>query len=168
MTNPNSGESAIINFQPMPKRFLIWDKNDSRFLTMEDAYPKCQLSDDERDKTIFGMQDLVALFSETLYYDSSNDYVVCQSTNLFDQNGKEIFEGSILEQDLTNCRANRKYHYLVQSVPHWGAGWMPVPIDGGKSWPALVPNTAKCLKNVGHILSNPELVEEKCVSTAKK
>ena len=149
--NSNSDEFVPINFQPMPKRFKVWSMRLGQFLTSAEAH-----------------RFLVAKFmkeepTNVLEFTNTDKHIIIQSTNLFDQDGKEIFEGSILEQDLTNCRANRKYHYLVQSVPHWGAGWMPVPIDGGKSWPSLVPNTAKHLKNVGHILSNPELLkEEKC------
>lgn len=157
--NSNSDEFVPINFQPMPKRFMVWDKINKKFLP--------EPLDIWRIALLFGDRP-VDISTPPVDNSRFPKYILCQSTNLFDQNGKEIFEGSILEQDLTNSRANRKYHYLVQSVPYWGAGWMPVPIDGGKSWPALVPNTAKCLKNVGHILSNPELVEEKCVSTAKK
>lgn len=138
-----------IDFQPMPKRFMVYDIPNERFFTIGDAYPKCQISEDERKKFIFSMQDLIALFGEVHYYDSVNDYIVCQSTNLFDKDGEEIFEGSIL----------RGRDDSLSVVQYDG--------DDGvfRTKSGAVLDDMSCggdyFEVIGHILSNPELLEEK-------
>ncbi len=137
------------DFQPMPKRFMVCDKNSSEFLTVRDAYPKCQFSEDEKNKIIFSLQDLIALFSEYLYYDNSDNYVVCQSTNLFDKDDEEIFEGSVV-RDFDD--AIGVVYYDLE--------------DGGYRAKSANEDSfeladSSCdLKVLGHILSNSELLEE--------
>lgn len=135
-----------LDFQPMPKRFMVWDKEAQEFLTYPD--------DDGYEERVFTPFNIRYVLDE--YFE--RDVVVCQSTNLFDRDGKEIFEGSILEEDLTHLRAGRKYHFIVQYV---NAKFTTKPIDGAEFRPAMLPNTTKALRNIGHILSNPELVEGK-------
>lgn len=145
-----------LDFQPMPKRFMVYDIPNEQFLTICDAYPKCRLSEDERKNTIFPMEDLVALFREMLCYDRSNDYIVCQSTNLFDKDGKEIFEGSIVEDTYSGLRwlvFIENSEVMIRrggAVNHYGY------ISTGNK-----KNVEVNVKSVGHILSDPELLEEK-------
>lgn len=140
----------MIDFQPMPKRFMVWDKNNSQFLEISDAYPKCQLSEKERKSTVFTLQDLTALFSEALYYDCSDDYVVCQSTNLFDEDNEEIFEGSIV----------RDFDESVGVVyDDLEDGEYRAKSADGDSFE--LADSSHDLKVLGHIFSSPELLEEK-------
>lgn len=145
----NSKPTGFDGFEPMPKRFLVWDKVCKQFLR--------KILPDGIDM-VFSIFEL-PLEIDCLDEEEKKQFIICQSTNLFDKDGKEIFEGSILEQDLTKCCAGRKYRYLVKSIPHQGAGWVTVDIDGAGFCPALVSNTASSLNNIGHILSNPELLE---------
>lgn len=141
-----------ITFQPMPKRLMVWDKEKRKFITHDDNF--CFARDDNNELCLCDI-DWYAM--DLVEVDPSR-YIVVQSTNLFDRDGKEIFEGSILEEDLTHLRAGRKYHFIVQYV---NAKFTTKPIDGAEFRPAMLPNTTKALRNIGHILSNPELVEGK-------
>lgn len=143
----------IAKFQPMPKRFMVWDKDNHEFLTIRDAYPKCQLSEEERNSATLKLQDLIALFSEYLYYDNSDNYVVCQSTNLFDKDGKEIFEGGIVENRFI-------YKFGLVYYDEDVAGWRILYRDG--TWDDLYYVKADIVV-AGHVLLNPELLEEKDV-----
>lgn len=128
--NNSDGENTFpIDFQPMPKRFMVWDKVDKNFV--DNPSKACAI-------TPFG-----ALISQS-------DMIVCQSTNLFDKDGQEIFEGSIMA---------------------WGSDTGVVELYKGKwtfhvvsghfdVYHELYPN-ADMVKAIGHILSNPELLEEK-------
>lgn len=140
---------TIKNFQPMPKRFMVWDKDNHEFLTIRDAYPKCQLSEEERNSATLKLQDLIALFSEYLYYDNSDNYVVCQSTNLFDTRGVEIFEGHLV-------RWNEDVGVVEQHNGMWA---FHIATPAFTVYHELGPNSVM-VKVLGHILSNPELMEE--------
>lgn len=138
-----------LNFHPMPKRFMVWDKPNGQFLTISDAYPKCQISEGEQKSVVFSLQDLIALFSEVLYYDNRDDYIVCQSTNLFDKDGKEIFEGSIV-RDFDD--AIGVVYYDLED------GEYRAKSTNGDSFE--LAESSCDLKVLGHILSNPELLED--------
>jgi len=133
LTKSDKESNFPINFRPLPKRYVVWNEVDLRFMTVGEAYPLYQLSKDEKDSIIFSLQDLIALFNEFLYYDNDGHYIVCQSTNLFDEDGEEIFEGSIVPWN-EDTSAFSVYHELG-------------------------PN-ADMVKVIGHVLSNPELLEE--------
>lgn len=151
------------NFQPMPKRFMVWDKNNSQFLTVRDAYPLCQLS--EGESTDFTLQDLVALFREVLYLDCSDDYVACQSTNLFDKYGKEIFEGSIIKipdnWDEYGMAAGEKYEVYFKAGGFRLKPHADYAVERGDRGYWL--DDATDFELLGHILSEPELVESRDV-----
>lgn len=72
-----------IDFHPMPKRFMVWDKSHNGWLNGR-----------SRDHVL----DLVDISKEL----KNNphlpaDCVIVQSTNLFDKDGKEIFESHIID-----------------------------------------------------------------------
>lgn len=137
-TDSNYGKFAIIeNFQPMPKRFMVWDKKEERFLT----YLGTKVVDFEY------LLILIDHYSISLSEFGSR-YILVQSTNLFDKYGKEIFEGSIIhtlqakwvvkEDKGCMCAFNYRSHIV-----------MP-----------LYKLDMMATENIGHILSNPELVGE--------
>ena len=76
------------------------------------------------------------------------DFDLVQSTNLFDKDGKEIFEGSIVPWNEDT------------GVVEWRNGkWvLPVTTSAFSVYHELGPN-ADMVKVIGHILSNSELVE---------
>lgn len=138
--DPNSNPSRFNRFKPMPKRFMVWDKRNKAFRTNN--------NDDAR---VF---DLAAVIGFYLYESGCGiphtDFDLVQSTNLFDRDGREIFEGSILlEQDDSI------------SVVHYDGDEGMFRTKCGN-----VLDDMSCggdyFEVIGHILSNQELLEEKC------
>ena len=91
------------------------------------------------------ISELYVLIEEYGY--SYEDVVIIQSTNLFDKDGKEIFEGSIVEWG-SDIGAVELYK------GKWTFHIVDEPFD---VYHELFPN-ADMVKVVGHILSNPELL----------
>lgn len=129
-----------INFQPMPKRFMVWDKISKQF---------------RGDGKIFSWQEIACMLcpspldSEEEVQEREQRCELVQSTNLFAKDGKEIFEGSLLQTDKEGVgyvymEDNGQWNVLFESSVH-------------SLWDLLY---APSCKLVGHILSNPELLEE--------
>lgn len=88
-TKNNSGTDidVLTKFQPMPKRFMVWDKITEKFNDngrlydwREIAYLLYPSPLDTRD----GIRE------------REERYIIVQSTNLFDEDDEEIFEGSVV------------------------------------------------------------------------
>lgn len=135
-----------LDFQPMPKRFMVWDKERKQFWTLGDLMPG--LAEPAASETRFNMSDMIELskqFKNTPLTPTRS--IICQSTNQFDKDRKEIFEGSIVY-----CESDDEYGYV--EYDH----------DEGK-YMVIVDNIASDFSCggdyygvVGHILSNPELL----------
>lgn len=134
--NSKPVESGEFNFHPMPKRFMVWDRQNKVFLTQ--AMEIWQIVNHFQGR----VGDLV---NDDL---SDRRYVFCQSTNLFNKDGKEIFEGSIV-------RSHEGVNFVVYYNPS-AARFMLLylPTNDGAN------DLDDDVVIIGHILSNPELVEE--------
>lgn len=129
-TDINVGYQTLTNFQLMPKRFMVWDQRRQKFidgepLTIDDIV--CSNSIRER----IGELDFI------------------QSTNLFDKDDEEIFEGSIVRDFDGEIGV---VYYDSQEGQYWAK------FSNGDSTAMDSPGIMKVL---GHILSNLELLEEK-------
>lgn len=141
MDNENNQLSDIdagkLNFQPIPKRFMVWDKGNQKFMYFID--------DDGYERFMVDISELYVLIEEYGY--SYEDVVIIQSTNLFDKDGKEIFEGSILREPDDSISVVQydgdegMYRTKCENV-------LDDMVCGGEYFEVI-----------GHILSNPELVE---------
>lgn len=144
-------EFDLIKFQPMPKRFMVWDKEKDDWLFSFD--------DDGREYEIFDISKLDLVLDEHGY--DYGDVIICQSTNLFDKDGKEIFDGSIVRRSWTAAKDD-------DEAPLSLAVWSPTSAefvfkDGISSHGVEEIINKKARKDVivvGHILSNPELSGE--------
>lgn len=128
-----------INFQPMPKRFMVWDERLNDFV-------KISHTTDIRIFDILGLKDFLR---DRWAINEDLGIKLVQSTNLFAKGGKEIFEGSLLQTDKEGVgyvymEDNGQWNVLFESSVH-------------SLWDLLY---APSCKLVGHILSNPELLEE--------
>lgn len=137
--NSDSEKTFPIDFQPMPKRFMVWDKVDKNFV--DNPSKACAI-------TPFG-----ALISQS-------DMIVCQSTNLFDKDGKEIFEGSIVEGEWSYNTGSTYLDFSVRGVVRNLNGvWCIAENNSDTDGKMLCELNPEDLNLVGHILSNPELLE---------
>lgn len=146
-------------FQPIPKRFMVWDTKEGKFLGCQDWAILPTLSScsatipyDYPGRKITDLQCVDWEDTDML----EDRYLICQSTNLFDKDGKEIFEGSIIE-------TSRGRKFLVEFSERHGLFGVHVPeLDNTcKAYESLwtVIRNEK-VRLIGHILSNPELLEE--------
>lgn len=139
------------NFQPIPKRFMVWEKEYQQFA---------------RKVLPGGKREYVYTLDEMSFYYDDPDCIICQSTNLFDKDGKEIFEGSIMRlegysEDGVSFRSN---YFVYGSVYNKEGSWYLKVYEAGKliNDELEISEALEGGKVVGHILSNPELLEEKC------
>lgn len=138
-----------INFQPMPKRFMVWDTETKSFCGSR-----------HNELAIYDMDELADFMSihRTLGDTPMDRFMFCQSTNLFDKDGKEIFEGSIVKGKVFD---DPKTRILGVVIYRQQAFWI-INTEETHSEP-LLKFYEKEIEVLGHILSNPELLEEKDV-----
>lgn len=151
-----------IGFQPIPKHFMVWDKEKREFMSIAD--------DDGYDHFIIDISALDLMLDEYGY--SYDDIIICQSTNLFDKDGREIWEGSIVKS-FDNINKISDPYLAPNTEPTYRTVWVEY-IKGAyhlssREYPnggcGILDNycgaMAKDLEVIGHILSNPELIYEK-------
>lgn len=154
-----------INFQPIPKRFMVWDKRIKCFLEHPkdicndgSAYKSTEDFDKNGWTELFDITNLIMMgmvqADKTL-----PDKIICQSTNLFDKDGNEIFEGSIVEW--------KDKVWLVFFHARYGEFNLR-SFDGNAKFDSdhlagMSDKQQPYIKIIGHILSNPELLELKNV-----
>lgn len=77
-------------------------------------------------------------------------FVLMQFTGLHDKNGKEIYEGDVLQ---INGEEGKKYVAVIEWEPSTAKFWAN---DNGGSWAAIRWNQDEV---IGNIYSNPELIK---------
>ncbi len=121
-------------------KFRAWDKRTKKVLTKN---------------AIIGMKGEVYLNVDGNLFEYKDDrdrIVLMQFTGLKDKNGKEIFEGDIVEFINSISKGKR----IVSIDFRNGQYWL---IEMGGALTLL--NPAQELKVIGNIYENPELLEEK-------
>lgn len=144
LTKCDKESNIPINFQPTPKRFIAWDKYKKEWVT---KFLMPSTSNEKSDDYTCPLT--LGLDSKGVKSWLNNDQlIICQSTNLFDKDGEEIFEGSVVK-DFDN--AIGIVHYDLED------GEYRAKSADGDSFE--LADSSCDLKVLGHILSNPELVE---------
>lgn len=145
----NSVQVHGIVFQPMTKRFMVWDKGLDKFL-------------EHAGEKVYDLPLLTDLLDTYNVVEIYEDLVIVQSTNIFDEDGKEIFEGSIVE---ANWGLHTGSTYIDNSltgiVKNMNGVWCITEGDSDEEGVPLGELPQEGLTLLGHILSNPELLEEK-------
>lgn len=139
----------ILGSQPMPKRFMVWGTKHKKFLTA--PMEIWQITLHFRDRY------------HQLYDDNGNSrYIFCQSTNLFDKNGKEIFEGSIVRRawEIAGDDENAPLFLVVWSPARAEFAFKYGIFHNGAEQ-VIDKKASKDVEVIGHILSDPELMETK-------
>ncbi len=132
------------DFEPIPKRFMVWDKEAHDFVKGVNGH-------------ILNWREIANLVEPTVW-DCTTEldevverFTVIQSVNLFDKDRKEIFEGGIVKNDKGWVGVIKLYK------GQWIVNYKkPMP----EVW-HLLYDIKNDIKLIGHILSNLELLEEK-------
>ncbi len=126
----------IKDFQPIPKRFMLWDKGLGKFL-------------EHAGEKVYDLPLLTDLLGTYNVVEIHEDLLIIQSTNLFDKNGEEIFEGSIVE-------SSEGAIFMVRQDRYCGKWLLKNVITGDSSNSIDGWNDRKDdgLTIIGHILSN--------------
>ncbi len=137
MDNENTQLSDInvgnLDFQPISKRFMVWDKKEQRWY----------------DEAFALRTDGAVKYKGVIDYGWQDRFIICQSTNLFDKDGKEIFEGHLV-----------RWNGDVGIVEQYNGKWtFHIVTPAFAVYHELGPNS-DMVKVIGHILSNPELLVE--------
>ena len=111
-------------------KFRAWDKKEKKMIF-----------DGLEDETIFSFP----------YRDLSNNLILMQFTGLLDKNGKEIYEGDIVNYD------NKSFHNGLNGLVEWvGSGFYiakHIPIF-------KIVEKFKDFEVIGNIYENPELLKK--------
>lgn len=126
----------------MKPRFRAWLK-------------KKQEMDNEIDHISWLEDELYCIGDGITYMVSAEDLVLMQSTGLVDKNGKEIFEGDIL--DYKGRKALVRWHGSYASFIYRFVDELQ---KRNTEWKPLYLAYMKC-EIIGNIYENPELLEDK-------
>lgn len=152
MTTTQHPDIHVSNFgfHPTTKRFMAWDKHQKDWVT---KFLMPSTSDENSDDYTCPLTLSTNSKGEKDWL-NNDQLIICQSTNLFDKDGKEIFEGSIVKSTEGGVFFVRRDRYtgmwLLKNVRTGDSGNSIDGFDDGRDTGLMV---------IGHILSNPELLE---------
>lgn len=153
-SNSNYNEFDLIkNFTPMPKRFIAWDKDRNDWVT---KFLMPSTDDEESDDWTCPLTLGIDSKGEKDWL-NNDQLIICQSTNLFDKDGNEIFEGDIIKYNPDRIRPTEADSVLTV---YWHREYAGFAVNY-KDEICMLEGIGRYCKVIGHILSNPELLEKK-------
>jgi uncharacterized phage protein (TIGR01671 family) len=129
-------------------KFRSWDKKYNYMIESEDIHPRVMNECITGDGRVLDViENSSYMGTDVNYEDISNDRILMQFTGLKDKNGKEIYEGDIVDVNYFGRKE------VVEFFVNAGfACFMPF-LDDGHHW-----NSFNC-EVVGNIYENPELIK---------
>jgi len=88
-----------------------------------------------------------------------NDVILMQSTGLKDKDGKEIFEGDIVQFE--DCHEVSDFLYINTGIIEWCQGGFHVTNRDSVLMEDLLDGDSLDVTIIGNIYENPELLEDK-------
>lgn len=85
--------------------------------------------------------------------------ILMQSTGLVDKNGKEIFEGDIVQFE--DCYTETDFLYVNTGIVEWSQGSFTITNRDSVEMGDLLDGEFLDVTIIGNIYENPELLEEK-------
>lgn len=146
MSNHLSDKNVTnIDFQPMSKRFMVWDDEATDWICVPGT---------ERD--VWDLLDLLVHKSGLMK--RKFHIKIVQSTNLFDKDGKEIFEGSIVRGHWDYHNGIGELEYDIMGVVKNVLGcWSVISQNGvDEIIESLYEFLPEHITIIGHILSKEE------------
>lgn len=130
-------------------KFRVWSKQYNSYVSTSDIY--LRLDGEEFVGSAFSM--LLGTYSLGNIENASDDFVVEQYTGFIDKNGKEVYEGDIVEEYVTY--SNGSTEDIVAPV-EWDEdeGCYAVALERLHSYDSSE------LEVIGNIHENPELLEK--------
>ena len=133
-------------------KFRIWIKDEKRYYDESDEESYMIVPNGNVTYTSEPYEEDGVWFNDTTR--ATNDVIVEQYTGLKDKNGKEIYEGDIVEY--TTCYyGNEKRHHKVVEWSEWDSDDFGEPHNLGYS------NLSECMEVIGNIHENAEILEDK-------
>ena len=124
-------------------KFRVWDKERECYL---DETELAGITPDGRCILYIEEEEISRLEIE-------ENYIVEQYTGIKDKNGKEIYEGDIVEYTICYY-GNEKRHRKVVEWSEWDSDDFGEPHNLGYS------NLSECMEVIGNAHENPDLLEE--------
>ena len=91
------------------------------------------------------------------FYLEDEDATIMQSTGLFDKNGKEIFEGDIVQFE--DYYIESDLPYINRGIVEWSQGQFTITNRASVEMEDLLDGEFLDLTIIGNIYENPELLE---------
>lgn len=134
----------------MIPRYRVWHHELGRLMSV-----KCMFFHDSEIEE-FELNDALMNDYITAYPD---EIVLMQSTGLLDKNGKEIFEGDIVQFE--DCYEVSDFLYINTGIIEWCQGGFHVTNRDSVLMEDLIDGDSLDVTIIGNIYENPELLEEK-------
>lgn len=135
----------------MIPKFRAWDKarNEMNYKVM---VGNCDLSDVNWTCPIIWIEER----KNWLHFDDDYECIM-QSTGLLDKNGKEIFEGDIVQFE--DCYEVSDFLYINTGIIEWCQGGFHVTNRDSVLMEDLLDGDSLDVTIIGNIYENPELLE---------
>lgn len=132
----------------MIPKFRTWDSIEKKFVEhffITDNGLICNM-----EKPTSGYNSLVPI--------EKSELILMQSTGLYDKNGKEIFEGDIVQFE--DYYIESDLPYINMGIVEWSQGQFTITNRASVEMEDLLDGEFLDLTIIGNIYENPELLEE--------